>query len=168
MKMRPVDQVPGGYRGRPPEGKGKSDPEERFWSYVTVTEYCWIWLGGKDGSGYGSFWDGERNVKAHTYAYKLLIGPIPDGKVCDHLCNNRWCVNPYHIHIVTIHENLWRGRKTQLKATAKEPGNKRTRLYVWSWECLHGHTKTEVFQTPCRHCQRKWSREWNERNDYKP
>lgn len=37
------------------------------------------------------------------------MGPIPEGKVIDHLCSVRNCVNPYHLELVTPQQNSQRG-----------------------------------------------------------
>lgn len=47
--------------------------------------------------------------KAHRVMWELMVGPIPDGKVLDHLCRNRGCVNPAHLEVVTQGENVLRG-----------------------------------------------------------
>jgi len=45
---------------------------------------------------------------AHRFSYELLENHIPDGYTLDHLCRNRICVNPSHLDIVTLKENLLR------------------------------------------------------------
>lgn len=55
------------------------------------------------------FWYKEKNTKAHRAAYELLIAPIPNDKVIDHLCRNPSCVNPDHLEVVTQRENILRG-----------------------------------------------------------
>lgn len=83
---------------------------ERFWSKVEKTEECWEWKAGKDWDGYGNFFVSHtRCIKAHRFAYEILVGSIPEGLTLDHLCRNRGCVNPKHLEPVTHKENILRG-----------------------------------------------------------
>ena len=70
---------------------------------------CWLWQGGKDGTGYGILWVEGHLVKAHRVAYERLIGPIAPGLEADHLCRTRSCANPLHVEMVTHKENVRRG-----------------------------------------------------------
>ena len=105
--------------------------EERFWEKVEKTDSgCWLWRGAPTGSGYGtSTLDDKREsykfVVEHRYAYELIVGPIPDGLVLDHLCRNRNCVNPEHLDPVPQRENALRGLKGRLLT-----------------HCAHGHPLT--------------------------
>lgn len=82
--------------------------EERFWSKVQPTGFCWEWIGGLD-VGYGFFaLTHDIKVGAHRWAYEHLVGPIPEGLHIDHLCRNRQCVNPDHLEPVTLEENTRR------------------------------------------------------------
>jgi hypothetical protein len=91
------------------------DEAERFWSKVDRTGPggCWLWLGQVNRWGYGHFRRTlapgiYRTVKAHRFAYALLVGPIPEGLTLDHLCGRRACVRPDHLEPVTNAENLRR------------------------------------------------------------
>jgi hypothetical protein len=86
---------------------------DRFWEKVHGGDHveCWEWVGSHDGTGYGQFWDGSRNVPAHRWAYEHLIADIPAGLYLDHLCRNRGCVNPWHVEPVTHLVNVRRGEK---------------------------------------------------------
>lgn len=84
-------------------------PSERFWPKVDASGDCWEWTGAVNPNGYGVFVAGGRNVGAHRFAYTDLVGPIDVGKVIDHLCRNRKCVNPDHLEMTTYSENIKRG-----------------------------------------------------------
>lgn len=80
-----------------------------FWEHVDKSGECWIWTGSKHSAGYGSTSVNAKRVYAHRYAYEVLVGPIPEGLVIDHLCRNRLCVRPDHLEPVTLAENTRRG-----------------------------------------------------------
>ena len=82
---------------------------QRFWEKVIKTETCWLWVATTATAGYGTFRVQRRSIRAHRWAYEQLVGPIPKGLVTDHLCRVRRCVNPAHIELVTIGENVLRG-----------------------------------------------------------
>lgn len=85
--------------------------DEKFWNRVDKgkPDECWIWMGAKQKNGYGRFWNGNRNVLTHRYSYELSFGIIPKGMTIDHLCRNRGCVNPKHLEVVDMRENILRG-----------------------------------------------------------
>ena len=69
---------------------------------------CWIWTGAKHSAkrGYGKFRLGGRVMNAHKAAYLLFIGPVADGLVLGHQCNNERCVNPFHLKPETQASNM--------------------------------------------------------------
>jgi hypothetical protein len=105
------------------------DDEARFWQKVSkngpVPDYaphlgpCWLWTGGLDGKGYGQFGLGGKHVRAHRFAYELLVKPIPAGLDLDHLCRVITCVNPAHLEPVTRQVNRQRGVEAMLAARRK-------------------------------------------------
>lgn len=74
-----------------------------FWSRVDVkTEFqCWEWKGAPGGNGYGRY-AGQRT---HRIAHTLVNGPIPDGMLVLHSCDNKLCCNPRHLRIGTHQDN---------------------------------------------------------------
>jgi hypothetical protein len=69
---------------------------------------CWIWTGAQ-AAGYGVIWVDRRNVGTHRVSYELLVGPIPEDLVLDHLCRNALCCNPAHLEPVADGVNILRG-----------------------------------------------------------
>lgn len=86
-----------------------SNLSDRFWAKVEKTEECWEWKAGKSKPGYGRFGVNGKNRLAHRVSYMLTVGEIPEGKVLDHLCKNKGCVNPAHLEPVDFVENVRRG-----------------------------------------------------------
>lgn len=123
----------------------------RLVAKFTVDEGCWLWRRPISNNGYAYIkWDG-RDQPAHRVIYELLVGPIPDGLVIDHLCRVRHCLNPGHMEPVTGAENTRRGRSGQLQAERTHcprghPYNEENTYYERSQR--HGRA--------CRACHRMW------------
>lgn len=85
--------------------------EERLWAKVDRRgpDECWPWTGARKSDGYGHIAVNGHHKLAHRATYELLVGPIPDGLVIDHLCRVPHCVNPGHMEPVTLGENSRRG-----------------------------------------------------------
>lgn len=76
---------------------------------------CWQWLGAltsgrPNQQGYGLVFVSGKVMRAHRVSYQVLKGKIPEGLVIDHICENRACVNPDHMELVTPGINVLRGR----------------------------------------------------------
>lgn len=84
--------------------------------HPTLGTPCWVWTGTLvtgPGGGYGTIQDtrgelGKRNAFYRTHrAYWMLVkGPIPDGAVLLHRCDNPPCCNPEHIRVGTHMDNI--------------------------------------------------------------
>lgn len=106
---------------------GTQDPliVARFWSKVEVRRpgECWDWRAKSVGSGgHGVFRPSKSLplVKAHRFAWEAAHGPIADGVILRHRCDNAGCCNPAHMipgtqaqNVADMHMRRRRRYKTQ-------------------------------------------------------
>ncbi len=127
--------------------------EERFLAKIEKQPGgCWLWTAtvtlppkGRRAGGYGLFWNGEKLVLAHRWAYEHWRGPIPAGRPLDHeVCDTPACANPWHVEASTPRENNARSASVTAGNSAKT-------------HCPEGHpyngSNTYVDCTGRRHCR---------------
>jgi len=121
--------------------------EWRLWSrLIEQPNGCLDWPGGTSRNGYGViYFDGKR-VSTHRLAWELVNGPIPEGMVICHKCDNPPCCNPEHMFLGTQSDNL-----------ADMAAKHRGRAPTFKTHCPQGHEFTEAntFVGPqgCRSCR---------------
>lgn len=139
-----------------------SSTEERFWRKVRRGDpnECWVWLGATRSGPlkYGKMTVEGAYMAAHRYSYELAYGPIPDGMLVCHKCDNPSCVNPAHLFLGTHRDNMQdcieknrfvfqhEGVCPEIRG-AKNPNARLTDSDVRAIRDLYaagGHTKTEL------------------------
>ena len=88
---------------------------------VTATG-CWEWNGARHRQGYGHIQIDGVVLLAHRVSLEAHTGPIPEGLIACHLCDNPPCINPDHLYAGTYSENSIdrhaRGPKNQPRGDA--------------------------------------------------
>ena len=123
---------------------------------IDATGDCWEWLGSHDKDGYAAnvWYGGEGHGRVHRFVWEALVGPIPEDKQMHHLCENKGCVNPDHLTVVTPKENT--------HASHLPPAAKNAR----KTHCPKGHPYSgeNLYVAPagdrmCRECRRQSDRD---------
>ncbi len=70
-----------------------------------MNEECIIWSGLLTDKGYGQFWLNGKSRRAHRTAWEIVNGPIPEGLIVCHKCDNPPCFNVNHLFIGTYADN---------------------------------------------------------------
>jgi hypothetical protein len=88
-------------------GRKPIDPIERFHAKYIIDEEtgCWEWVGYYFNGGYPGINIDKKMTLVHRFSYQTFIGPLIDGLVICHNCNNKKCVNYNHLRQDTQKSN---------------------------------------------------------------
>ena len=67
---------------------------------------CWIWQKSKDQKGYGRIQSKGKKWSAHRLSFTLSKGNILKGMSVCHSCDNPPCINPDHLWLGTMGDNM--------------------------------------------------------------
>lgn len=84
---------------------------DRIMDQVEKTDYCWNWTGrkaGKKENSYGQIYYNGRQQMVHRIVYEEIFGTLNAEDTVDHLCRNKFCINPDHLESVPLRENVKR------------------------------------------------------------
>ena len=88
----------------------------KWYGWDVTPTGCWELHGTRDKDGYVVFYAEGKNQHSHRAAYKEWVCPIPEGMVVRHKCDNPPCINPKHLELGTVQDNVndreERGRRT--------------------------------------------------------
>ena len=109
---------------------------------------CWLWTAHVSRDGYGRFGIGRVAHEAHRVAYKLFKGEIPSDLCVNHMCKVRSCVNPSHLRLLTLIENI----KDQINANSLKT------------VCKNGHDlPLQIGRRVCKPCNAKAAQRYREK-----
>lgn len=66
---------------------------------------CWIWFGGKTGTGYGALQSDGKTKLAHRLSYEIFSGKNLGKLFVCHSCDTPSCINPNHLWAGTQSDN---------------------------------------------------------------
>lgn len=136
-----------------------------FWSkpVLDIKTGCLNWPSRINRDGYGFLRYKGKATGAHRMAYILYSGKdIPVGMCVCHSCDNRRCVNPEHLFLGSVKDNV-----QDMINKGRDRGI--TKINRYKTECKNGHSLDKSNLTgkkterECRQCRNNRTREYKKR-----
>ncbi|KKK72154.1 hypothetical protein LCGC14_2906740 [marine sediment metagenome] len=110
----------------------------RFWDRVEVDEKtgCWVFIGSGTSQGYVKFTEDYQHIYAHRLAAADYYGPIPEGMLALHHCDNPPCVYYEHLYIGSRQDNMDDMKRRGRSMVGERSGNAK----------LTDHQASEIIQ----------------------
>jgi hypothetical protein len=93
---------------------------------------CWEWNGTRNNRGYGEISVDHLKELAHRVSWELHFGPIPEGLCVLHRCDNPPCINPFHLFLGNLKDNI-------RDMFGKERNGWSSRPWPDDFPCVKGH-----------------------------
>lgn len=132
---------------------------DRFLSYTRKTAACWAWVGrALKKTNRGQFTCRTKRLSAPRMAYSMFVGPIPEGLVVMHTCDNPNCVKPSHLLLGTQYDNV--------KDRDAKGRNRLSHTHCHRGHALSGdnvrHNGPDGRWRICRTCAREYARSYRQ------
>lgn len=100
--------------------RGYASRDDQIFSNITVMPSgCWEWNLRRRDKGYGQVKVDGQMRDSHIVAHWLRNGPVPEGLLVCHHCDNPPCCNPEHLFVGTHQDNcddkMKKGRHQRLR-----------------------------------------------------
>jgi hypothetical protein len=94
---------------------------------VKAVDACWPWQKTKAKNGYGRAFLGRENGRvvwepAHRMSFEWHFYTVPKGKCVCHSCDNKACINPYHLFLGSHGDNMADRNEKQRQARGESHG----------------------------------------------